>query len=885
MAYAFQEKQDDVLGSQKDEEQQNNTMLTSTAGDLGAETFNAGASGQSVGQKDQARQPQQTKRELLSRNQGRAQNPFQFQQTRQALGQAKQGVQTERDTYMQNAVTPYQYGQQQQQAVKTYAREGGPAGQTPDWLAKYQQGVPTALPTFQSNVQTNFAPVNALKTDAGVRSFLRNPNDPESRSGEQAIDFSLLNADPTFNINREGVLRDYSDLLKLQDETVQNTPIEARKAQLAAAEAFKKGITGTLEGEMAGIQGEASAAEQAYDAQLAAMNSAENRNRILQDVTGQIAKEAPENLRGLIRNPMGTDYSKFFNPITGESTRAEDFLTEDQAGDFNRIASILGRGGSVAAKGRLAGQKVGDDALRFDRNAYRDMILNQAQRDYESMQQSPFAGTGAYDADMGSLPPLTPAAQPAPPPAASGAPLGSYERVLEQARRAPGVLRDSLFTGLPKINDVPGVSFLSDGGRVPGRAPMPGDHQANDVVDAKLSPGEIVIPRSMASDKESAKEFIDNMPFANTKALLKPKYNCGGKVGSYACGGKVPGYAEGGRVNAIEYTGGFDTPIPGVDEAKRKFDDYLTEKIVNPMAQAGYEDLGAALATIPSTAVEAFVPSSAGDIMMGAAPFNKTMSMFKVSKLPGADIRGNALKDIKKAQAQELLEKMSADDVDISQLPSSSEFSKLSKIFAAQKKKANESKMLETVQKKHSERVPFESSLHKEIFGERARLSDWVPAHWDLHELAAENMHIPEIKKAVERVEMMDAKAHGMGTLKYKVALNDAKQNLMETLQKHKKDLKFSDELEKKKKLRTLPTYRSEKITSNPTPRSEKRSTESEKFWNKNKGKQNKPDFYAIKPEKLYSFEGEVISGKELKSRLLDMSTGEFNVADWKEID
>lgn len=213
MAYAFQEKQDDVLGSQKDEEQQNNTMLTSTAGDLGAETFNAGASGQSVGQKDQARQPQQTKRELLSRNQGRAQNPFQFQQTRQALGQAKQGVQTERDTYMQNAVAPYQYGQAQQQAVKTYAREGGPAGQTPDWLAKYQQGVPTALPTFQSNVQTNFAPVNALKTDAGVRSFLRNPNDPESRSGEQAIDFSLLNADPTFNINREGVLRDYSDLL------------------------------------------------------------------------------------------------------------------------------------------------------------------------------------------------------------------------------------------------------------------------------------------------------------------------------------------------------------------------------------------------------------------------------------------------------------------------------------------------------------------------------------------------------------------------------------------------------------------------------------------------------------------------------------------------
>ena len=69
---------------------------------------------------------------------------------------------------------------------------------------------------------------------------------------------------------------------------------------------------------------------------------------------------------------------------------------------------------------------------------------------------------------------------------------------------------------------------------------VPGDSEMNDFVDIKASPGEIVIPRSAAQDKESAKEFIDNMPFGKTRDLLKNKYMCGGKLrDNYACGGKV----------------------------------------------------------------------------------------------------------------------------------------------------------------------------------------------------------------------------------------------------------------------------------------------------------------------------------------------------------
>lgn len=46
------------------------------------------------------------------------------------------------------------------------------------------------------------------------------------------------------------------------------------------------------------------------------------------------------------------------------------------------------------------------------------------------------------------------------------------------------------------------------GGHVPGRATVPGDSQQNDTVDAKLSPGEIVIPRSKANNPDAAREFV-----------------------------------------------------------------------------------------------------------------------------------------------------------------------------------------------------------------------------------------------------------------------------------------------------------------------------------------------------------------------------------------
>lgn len=66
-------------------------------------------------------------------------------------------------------------------------------------------------------------------------------------------------------------------------------------------------------------------------------------------------------------------------------------------------------------------------------------------------------------------------------------------------------------------------SALMNGGAVPGKAKVNADSPKNDTVHAMLSPGEIVIPRSLADNPERAKKFIEEL----LKSGDKPSY---GKV-------------------------------------------------------------------------------------------------------------------------------------------------------------------------------------------------------------------------------------------------------------------------------------------------------------------------------------------------------------------
>lgn len=56
-----------------------------------------------------------------------------------------------------------------------------------------------------------------------------------------------------------------------------------------------------------------------------------------------------------------------------------------------------------------------------------------------------------------------------------------------------------------------GGVMMKDGGDVPGHALFKGDTEKNDTVNAELSPGEVVIPRTIAKNPDKAKKFIEHL--------------------------------------------------------------------------------------------------------------------------------------------------------------------------------------------------------------------------------------------------------------------------------------------------------------------------------------------------------------------------------------
>src|SRR5260221_3265362 len=55
------------------------------------------------------------------------------------------------------------------------------------------------------------------------------------------------------------------------------------------------------------------------------------------------------------------------------------------------------------------------------------------------------------------------------------------------------------------------------GGHISGHAKVEGDSEENDTVPAMLSPGELVIPRSVPKDGAHMEEFAKNAPVGGTK--------------------------------------------------------------------------------------------------------------------------------------------------------------------------------------------------------------------------------------------------------------------------------------------------------------------------------------------------------------------------------
>ncbi len=75
--------------------------------------------------------------------------------------------------------------------------------------------------------------------------------------------------------------------------------------------------------------------------------------------------------------------------------------------------------------------------------------------------------------------------------------------------------------------------MAAHGAVVPGEAPYPGDDPRNDVVTAKVSPGEVIVPRTAAADEDKLKEFVKALS-ASQYRYKDPKHGAGTYVSPMA---------------------------------------------------------------------------------------------------------------------------------------------------------------------------------------------------------------------------------------------------------------------------------------------------------------------------------------------------------------
>jgi hypothetical protein len=131
---------------------------------------------------------------------------------------------------------------------------------------------------------------------------------------------------------------------------------------------------------------------------------------------------------------------------------------------------------------------------------------------------------------------------------------------------------------------------FAQGGKIPGRSPFPGDDEMNDIFAAQLSPGEVVVPRTLTDDPEKAGEFV-----AAVNQGMDPmaaKYVAQNEEQKAAESKKLPFYPT--------PTG---APIPGMPKYDRRTDGGLPAK---PAAKSIPEPVLAKLAEKNPSLVEQY---------------------------------------------------------------------------------------------------------------------------------------------------------------------------------------------------------------------------------------------------------------------------------------
>jgi hypothetical protein len=191
-------------------------------------------------------------------------------------------------------------------------------------------------------------------------------------------------------------------------------------------------------------------------------------------------------------------------------------------------------------------------------------------------------------------------------------------------------------------NPLPNIATAAHGGIIPGKAPVPGDHPVNDKVPAVLSPGEIVIPRSVVSSDDpigSAAKFVAEVLAKESKE--KTAYADGGMVAPPSDSPILDAIMGGGLANSPQARSAIADKFSG---AGSSILDTLKTGLLKP--PTNYTPPGASMATpAMQTGGDGVIGNMPGLTETPAAPLPAQPAMPMAAEKPKASLTQSALNE------------------------------------------------------------------------------------------------------------------------------------------------------------------------------------------------------------------------------------------------
>ena len=354
-------------GNDQQQPQENTTLSQENVG----QSSGAGSSASAPAQQ-QMQQPQASagaRGKVMSKNVAKAKAPTDLNRISSGISSAQKSLQDQANAYVQQADDPYEKTPEQIKGqVSDFA-----SGKSNE-LADMFRNAPARVEDFKPGDEPKIQDIDLLGTDAGIREMFRRGQDPEGTIGEAALDTALLRRNEGFNQQRDAALNSYKQYLGEKKTTQETARDKAQAARDKAAQQFKTTAEAELRGFGSSLDKQAAEREQAFDAQLAALEEARRANAFsdaqnyLNEMadSGQYDPYMSDALRqglgeGSLYSENAVDPYQFYTAGRGaDTTSANQFYTGDEAQQFERVMGLLGQGGETRAPGALAGATAQD---------------------------------------------------------------------------------------------------------------------------------------------------------------------------------------------------------------------------------------------------------------------------------------------------------------------------------------------------------------------------------------------------------------------------------------------------------------------------------------------------------------------------------------------